>query len=102
MRKFTDFLRGRGRVGQSDSAALRVSGDRNHPLVSALLDLYVKQPDTVRGLIEVIPADGEELHISETWLRRPGYRKMIDGISQLLQNSGHEDASKFLDCYFEL
>jgi len=35
-------------------------------------------------------------------LLRPPYKKVLDDISQLLQNHGYEAASKFLDCAYEL
>lgn len=60
----------------SSSAVLQVTGDRNIPLMDALLELQMRQPEILSGLVEVIP--------------------------QLLQNNGYEAASKFLDCSFEL
>ena len=78
---------------------VRIMGDRNDPLVDALLAM---DPEKRAGLVEVIPADGYELSIQEIPLRRPPYLKAINDISQLLQNNGYEDASKFLDCSYEL
>lgn len=101
MGKFYDFLSDSGRMEQS-GAVLRVTGDRNIPLVAALLDLYVAQPETLQGLIEVIPSDGEQLHLFEMCQFRPPYRRALDDISQFLQDNGYEAASKFLDCGFEL
>lgn len=63
MGKFYDFLKDSSRMEQS-GAVLRVTGDRNIPLMAALLDLYVAQPETLQGLIEVIPSDGEQLWCS--------------------------------------
>ena len=56
----------------SSGAVLRVTGDCNIPLMSALLDLYTEQPE------------------------------VLNDISQLLQNNGYEAAIKFLDCCFDL
>ena len=86
----------------SGGAVLRVSGDRNTPLMAALLDLYSAQPEVLGGLIDVIPSDGEPLCFSEARQFRPPYLKALNDISQLLQDNGYEAASKFLDCSFEL
>lgn len=86
----------------SGSAVLRVTGDRHIPLMSALLELCVKQPKLLDRLVEVIPYDDEDLCISEVRLLRPPYLRALNDISQLLQNNGYEAASKFLDCSFEL
>lgn len=86
----------------SDGAVLRVTGDRNIPLMAALLDLYVEQPEVLNGLVEVIPSDGHPLCVSEERQFRPQYLKALNDISQLLQDNGYEAASKFLDCSFEL
>ena len=84
------------------SAVLRVTGDRNIPLMDALLELQTRQPEILGGLIEVIPEGGEKLQFSEVRQFRPPYLKALNDISQLLQNSGYEAASKFLDCGFDL
>ena len=86
----------------SDGAVLRVTGDRNIPLMAALLNLYVEQPEVLNGLVEVIPSDGYPLCFSEVRQFRPQYLKALNDISQLLQDNGYEAASKFLDCSFEL
>lgn len=86
----------------SGGAVLRVSGDRNTPLMAALLDLYSAQPEVLGGLLDVIPSDGEPLCFSEAHQFRPPYLKALNDISQLLQDNGYEAASKFLDCSFEL
>ena len=86
----------------SSEAVLRVTGDRNIPLMAALLDLYVEQPEVLNGLVEVIPSDGYPLCFSEVRQFRPQYLKALNDISQLLQDNGYEAASKFLDCSFEL
>lgn len=78
---------------------LRVTGDRNDPLVLALLALPT---EAWAGLIEVNPIDGGSLSIQEILRRQPSCLKGIDNISQLLQDNGYEDASKFLDCFYEL
>lgn len=85
-----------------DGAVLRVTGDRNIPLMAALLDLYVEQPEVLNGLVEVITFDGYPLCFSEVRQFRPQYLKALNDISQLLQDNGYEAASKFLDCSFEL
>lgn len=102
MSEFYDYLSGRDRLDQSGGAVLRVTGDRNIPLMNALLELRVAQPETMEGLVEVIPSDGETLHFSEVRQFRPPYLKALNDISQFLQDNGYEDASKFLDCSFEL
>ena len=86
----------------SDGAVLRVTGDRNIPLMAALLALYSEQPEILGGLLDVIPSDGEPLCFSEARQFRPPYLKALNDISQLLQDNGNEAASKFLDCSFEL
>lgn len=86
----------------SSSAVLRVTGDRNIPLMGALLELHIRQPEILGGLVEVIPADGEPLCFSEVRRFRPPYLKAVNDISQLLQDNGYEAASKFLDCSFDL
>jgi len=101
MEKFYDFLNGSNRIEQS-GAVLRVTGDRQLPLMSALLGLVVEQPEMLQGLIEVIPSDGEQLHLFEMRQFRPPYMKALGDISQFLQDNGYEAASKFLDCSFEL
>ena len=85
-----------------DGAVLRVTGDRNIPLMAALLDLYVEQPEVLNGLVEVITFDGYPLYFSEVRQFRPPYLKALNDSSQLLQDNGYETASKFLDCSFEL
>lgn len=102
MEKFYDYLNGRDRIDQSGGALLRVTGDRSIPLISDLLDLYVRQPEMLNGLVEVIPSDGYPLHFSEVRQFRPPYMKALGDISQFLQDNGYEAASKFLDCSFEL
>ncbi len=101
MGKFYDFLRSRKRTDQS-GAILRIIGDRRLPIMDALLELYVNEPEKLDGLIEVIPEDDAPLCILELRQFRPPYMKALDDISQFLQNSGYEDASKFLDCSLEL
>ena len=78
---------------------LRVTGDPSDPLVSALLAL---PPQKRTGLIEVAPMDGGALSIQEVPRHQLFCRKDIDHISQLLQDNGYEEASKFLDCFYEL
>lgn len=101
MEKFYDFMCREERIDQS-GAVLRVTGDRSIPLIDALLELCVEQPEALEGLVEVIPSDGEKLRFSEVRQFRPPYLKALDDISQFLQNSGYEAASRFLDCSFEL
>lgn len=102
MGKFYDFMCKRDRVDQSGGAMLRVTGDRNIPLMNALLELRRTQPETLDGLVEVVPEEGETLHFLEIRQFRPPYLKALGDISQFLQDSGYEAASKFLDCSFEL
>ncbi len=102
MGRFYDFLNERDRIDQTGGAVLRVTGDRSIPLMDALLELRTARPETLEGLIEVIPSDGETLRFSEVRQFRPPYLKALNDISQFLQNNGYEAASKFLDCSFEL
>jgi len=81
---------------------IRVTGDRREPLVCALLELLAVKPKVLHGLIEVVPADDAALSVEELHQLRPPYLKAVNDISQLLQNNGYEDASKFLDCSYEL
>lgn len=78
---------------------LRVTGDSHAPLVSALLALPTQM---LAGLIEVIPIDGGELLIQEVPRCWPACGNVIDHISRMLQDSGYEEASKFIDCAYEL
>ena len=87
---------------QGHPALLRVTGDSRDPLMAALLNLLAVDEKKLAGLIEVIPFDGHGVSIQEVAQHRPPYRKAINDISQLLQNNGYEDASKFLDCAYEL
>ena len=102
MGKFYDYLSSRDRIDQSGGAVLRVTGDRSIPLMDALLALHTTQPEMLDGLVEVIPTAGETLRFSEVRQVRPPYQKALGDISQFLQDSGYEAASKFLDCSFEL
>ena len=102
MEKFYNYLNERDHIDQSGGAVLRVTGDRGIPLMDALLALRTAQPEMLDGLVEVIPADGETLRFSEVRQFRPPYLKALGDISQFLQDSGYEAASKFLDCSFEL
>lgn len=102
MGRFYEFMSARDSIDQSGGAVLRVTGDRQLPLMDALLELHMAQPDTLDGLVEVIPSEGEDLHFWEVRQFRPPYMKALGDISQFLQNNGYEDASKFLDCSFEL
>lgn len=93
---------GHSRQCDQPGAILRVTGDRNIPLMDALLELCRTQPETLEGLVEVIPEGGETLRFQEVCQFRPSYLKALNDISQLLQDNGYEAASKFLDCSFEL
>lgn len=78
---------------------LQVMGEPSAPLVSALLAL---PPEKLSGLIEVIPIDSGELSIQAIPQGQPSGLTAISRISQMLQDSGYEEASKFLDCTYEL
>lgn len=81
---------------------LRILGDGTLPLMNALLDLSLAPSNELDGLIEVIIASGEPITVTEIERLRPPYLKAANDISQLLQNHGFEEASKFLDCKYEL
>jgi len=102
MGKFYDFMSKRDCIDQSGGAVLRIMGDRSIPLMDALLELRTARPEMLEGLIEIVPSDGETLRLSEVRQFRPPYMKALNDISQFLQDNGYEDASKFLDCSFEL
>lgn len=102
MDKFYDYLNRRDRIDQSGGAVLRVTGDHNIPLMNALLSLRAAQPEMLDGLVEIVSTDGETLRFSEVRQFHPPYLKALGDISQFLQDSGYEAASKFLDCSFEL
>lgn len=102
MGRFYEFMSARDRIDQSGGAVLRVTGDQQIPLIDALLELCSEQPETLEGLVDIIPADGETLRFLEVRQFRPPYLKALGDISQFLQANGYEDASKFLDCCFEL
>ena len=97
-----DYLSGRNGVRPHDGVMVRVTGDRGTPLMDALLDLHVRQPKTLEGLIEVIPTDGELPHIQKVRRFQQRRRDVLDDLSQFLQDKGYEAASKYLDCYYEL
>lgn len=65
--------------------------------MEALLDLYVKEPEKLTGLVEVIPADGYPLHFEEVRQFRPPYMRALRDISRFLRLHGYEDAGRFLD-----
>lgn len=87
---------------RADGPLIMVIGNRSEPLMMALLDLDASRPGMLDNLIEVLPSDGSDLHITEIQRRRPPNKKTVDDISQLLQNHGYEAASKFLDCAYGL
>lgn len=84
---------------QRKRPVLRISGDRSHPLIQALMDLPA---ETSHGLIDVIPFDGYSLNISENTKPEDSFQRIADTISQLLEDNGFEEASKFLDCAYDL
>lgn len=100
MGQFYDFLASSGRIDQS--AVIQITGDSNIPLMSELCELCRTHPDTLAGLVEVIPTEGAMMHFAEVRRLRPPYLKALNDISQFLQNNGFAAASKFLDCSFEM
>lgn len=102
MERFYEFMSARDRIDQSGGAVLRVTGDKQIPLMDALLELRSEQPEMLEGLVDVIPADGETLRFLEVRQFRPPYLKALGDISQFLQANGYQAASKFLDVSFEL
>ena len=89
-----------GKDEEETQPLLRVTGDRSDSLVSALLAL---PPQKGAGLIEVAPMVGGTLSIQAIPQRQqPSDLKAINRISQMLQDNGYEEASKFLDCVYEL
>lgn len=97
-----DDLNDSGRSVQPGGALVRVSGDPGNPVISALLKLRAARPEKLEGLIQVIPADGKKLRITKAPRFRQPYGQVLDDLSQFLQDSGCEAASKYLDCIFEL
>lgn len=92
----------RDRIDQSREAVIRVTGDPRIPLMDALLKLRSEQPETLEGLIDVIPAAGETLRFLEVRQFRPPYQKALCDISRFLQANGYKASSKFLDVSLEL
>lgn len=80
---------------------LSISGDPKDVFMAAVLKLQATRPYILRGLIEVTPIDGATLTVAKA-SRQQLDLHTADAISQLLQDNGFEDASKFLDCHFEL
>lgn len=81
--------------------ALSISGDPKDVFMAAVLKLQAIRPYILQGLIDVTPVDGASLTIAKA-SRQQLDLHTADAISQLLQDNGFEDASKFLDCHFEL
>lgn len=98
MGKFFDYLIDKDCGDPPNSALLLVMGDRNIPLMDALLQVCVEQPNILDGLLNVMPVDGEPLHFSELRLCRPPYLRALRDISQFLWDNGYEAASSFLTC----
>lgn len=101
MSKFYDYLCSKDCVDQSGGAVLRVVGDRSDPLMEALLTLHTEKPETLEGVVDVIPSIGEPLRFVKVHHFRPPYLKALSDISQFLRDNGYEAASKFLDSSFE-
>jgi len=80
---------------------LRVMGDPDIPLVNALMELAHYQPEALKGLIDVYPAAGEELCITEINLLRPPYLKALQDITGFLRSNGFAEAAVFLDNGFD-
>lgn len=80
---------------------LSISGDPQDVLMNAVLQLQAVKPDVLCGLIEASPVDGAALTVTKS-RRQQLDLHTVDAISQLLQDNGFEEASKFLDCHFEL
>lgn len=84
------------------SPIIRISGDTGHPLIKALMKLYVHDRTRLGGLIQVMPNDGYPVTVMRLDTPYIPYRKALDDISQFLQDNGFEDASKAIDCHFDL
>jgi len=80
---------------------LSISGDPQDVLMNVVLQLQAVKPDVLCGLIEASPIDGAALTVTKS-RRQQLDLHTVDAISQLLQDNGFEEASKFLDCHFEL
>ena len=85
------------KVKEEPQPLLRVTGDPS--AVSALLALPIPKRT---GLIEVNPIAGSALSIQAIPQGQPSDLKIIHRISQMLQDNGYEEASKFLDCAYGL
>lgn len=101
MGKFYDYLSGSDHINQSGGAVLRVTGDRNIPLMDSFLALRDRHPEILDGLVEVIALEDEPLHFKEVRPLRPPYMKALRDISQFLRDNSYEAASTFLTQGFE-
>jgi hypothetical protein len=93
---FYDYLKEQKRLNLHGDEIIGISGDRYLPLISALLELRQEQPEILDGMIEVLPADDQELQIWETRRFRPPYMRALKDIGSFLKANGYEDASRFL------
>lgn len=89
--------------GQTETRPLiRISGDHGHLLMKALTELHVHDRMRLGGLIQVMPSDGYPVTVVQLDTPYIPHRKALDDISQFLQDNGFEDASKAIDCHFDL
>ena len=80
---------------------LRVMGDPDIPLVSVLMELVHYQPEALKGLIDILPTEGEDLCITEINQLRPPYLKALQDITEFLRSNGFVEAASFLDNGFD-
>ena len=73
---------------------IRFMGDRNHPLMIALLELPKEKR---QGLIEVVTFDGHPVNIVDVRKPQKPYLKAVKDISQFLEEHSFEEAGRFLD-----
>ncbi len=63
---------------RADGPLIMVIGDRDEPLMMALLELEASRPGMLDNLIEVLPSDGIVSTITEIWRLSSPYQKALD------------------------
>lgn len=84
------------------SAILRIEGGHSLPRLRVLLERKTGRRERLQGLRRAAFSNGRPLSITHITKQAKLSRQTVDEISQLLQDNGFEDASKFLDCVYDL